>query len=98
MLIKISSGIVAMGHSGGGDASVGGDLAGIERLEKSAIRSEIFDGRGSSEGCALLNTVTSAFDEFECTGFDGESESADVGKCFFLYFSCTLASRRNAFR
>jgi hypothetical protein len=84
MLIKISSGTVAMGHGGAGDESVGGDLAGIESLEKSVIRSEIVDGRTVNEWCAVLGTVTGAFDGFGFTGFDEEGGCADVGKCFLL--------------
>jgi hypothetical protein len=39
---RISSGMVAMGQGGDGEASVGGGRPGIERLEKSLIR----DARG----------------------------------------------------
>lgn len=97
MLVKISSGVVAMGHDGAGDKSVGGDSAGIESLEKSAIKSEMVEGGAVSEWCAVFGTVTGAFDGFEFAGFD-EGWNVDAGKCFFLYFSCTLASKRNAFR
>ena len=84
MLIKISSGTTAMGHGGAGDESVGGNLLGIESLEKSAIRSEMVGGGAVNEWCAVLGTVTGTFDGFGFAGFDEEGGSVEAGKCFFL--------------
>ena len=46
MSVRISEGIVEMGHNGAGERSVGGSSAEIERAEKEAMSWDIFDEAG----------------------------------------------------
>ena len=82
MLIRISNGIVDIGHSGGEDASVGDSSTGMERDEKEAMSSDIVvAGSPSGEWWAGLGMVTAAFDGLGSAVLDLKNEG---GKCLFL--------------
>lgn len=82
MLIRISEGVVEIGHGGRGDLSVGGSSTGIGREEKDAMNSDIVEAGGPSrEWWAGLGTVTAALDGLGLVGFDLKNEE---GKCLFL--------------
>lgn len=57
---RISSGVVAIGHGGGGERSVGGSSPKIERLEKSSSIDWRVGGRPCREWWAVLGTVADA--------------------------------------
>lgn len=80
--MRISDGIVEIGHGGGGDLSVGGSWPGIGMEEKEDMSSDIVETGGPSrEWWAGLGTVTAAFDGLGFVGFDLKEEG---GKCLFL--------------
>lgn len=80
--MRISDGIVEIGHGGWGDVSVGGSWTGIGREEKEPMSSDIVEAGGPSrEWWAGFGTVIAAFDGFGLVGFDLKDE---VGKCLFL--------------
>ena len=82
MLIRISDGMVEIGHGGWGDLSVGGSWIGIWSEEKEAMSSDIVEAGGPSrEWWAGFGTVTAAFDGFGLLGFELKEEG---GKCLFL--------------
>ena len=74
MLIRISGGIVEIGHGGWGDLSVGGSSIGTGREEKEAISSEIVDTGAPWEWWAGLGTVTAALNGLGLVGFDLKDE------------------------
>ena len=92
MSARSSSGIVAMGHGGAGERSVGGGSPWIERVEKSSIRDCRVGGRPCREWWAVLGTVTEALDGFGSEGFGLGAGNDDAGKCLFLYAVWTLGS------
>ena len=80
--MRISDGIVEIGHEGWGDVSVGDSWTSIGREEKEAISSDIVEAEGPSrEWWAVFGTVTAAFEGFGLGGFDLKDEG---GKCLFL--------------
>lgn len=98
--VSSSSGWSAIGHGGAGSASVGGGSPEMRNDAYEAMSSAVPDERPASEWWAVFGTVTAAFDGFGCpfcgctawgcgAGFGGNE---DAGKCFCLYFSCTLES------
>ena len=82
MLIRISEGMVEIGHGGAGDASIGASAGGIEREEKEDMSCDVTDAGGPSrEWWAGLGTVTAALEGLGLVGFD---LNEDWGKCLFL--------------
>lgn len=82
MLIRISDGIVEIGHGGWEGLSMGVSWGGIGREEKDAMSSDIVEAGGPSrEWWAVFGTVTAALDGLELVGFDLKDEG---GKCLFL--------------
>ena len=80
--MRISDGIVEIGHGGLGVLSVGGSRTGIGREEKEAMSSDIVEaGSPSREWWAVFGTVTAALDGLGSVGFDLKD---DGGKCLFL--------------
>lgn len=80
--IRISRGIPAIGQGGGGEPSVGGGAAGIDKSENDAISWAVEAyGRPSREWWAVLGTVTGALEGLGSVGFILVLEG---GKCLFL--------------
>jgi hypothetical protein len=97
-----------MGHGGAGERSVGAGWPSIERVAKSASKVWYEEERPCREWWEGLGTVTEALEGLASCGLalcglEGSGSGAavvagflflkkDGGKCFALYFSCTLSS------
>ena len=82
ILIRISDGIVEIGHGSWGDLSVGGPSTSMGREEKEAMSSDIVEAGGPCrEWWAGFGTVAAALDGLGLIDFDLKDEG---GKCLFL--------------
>jgi len=96
MCDRISSGREASGHGGWGEASVGGGMGSMRRVEKLSTSWRRLAGREEwaalpcREWWAGLGTVTGALDGLVWVGFD--FLKAEGGKCLFLYALSTSSS------